>query len=170
MVSNQNDGITGASLHNLQEVVSKIRAIKNLGLRRRTLMKMALNINSDEVNDDGVKNILNDSPEDEKKSSLSGTLKKYVSGATKDNWNQVQSTVDKIHKSRHPNLTFVGDSLIVLKKSKTKDGPPRVAQFSGRDDLKNFTRGLRLKYGMFDHHMPWSYNPLFAGAGNKLSS
>ena len=131
-------------------------------------MKMALNINSEDVVDEGVKDILNDTPEDEKKSSWSGTLKKYVSGATKDNWNQVQTTVDKIHKSPHPSLTFVGDSLLVLKKSKTKDGPLRVSQFSGRDDLKNFTNGLRLKYGMFDHHMPWSYNPLFAGIYRKF--
>jgi len=169
MVSNHNDGVTGASLHNLQEVVTKVRAIRNIGLRRRTLLKMALNINSDDIDEEGVKNILNDVPDNDTKSSLSGTLKKFVSGATKDNWNEVQTTVDKIQKSLQPNLTFVGPSLIVLKKSKTKDGPLRVSQFSGRDDLKNFTSGLRFKYGMFDHHMPWSYNTLFAGRNINIT-
>ena len=75
----------------------------------------------------------------------------------------MEATVDKPTNSPHPELTFVGQSLIVLKKPKTKSDHLRVSKFSGPENLGKFSRQIRLKYGLMDHHMPWSYNALFAG-------
>ena len=75
----------------------------------------------------------------------------------------MEATVDKPTNSPHPELTFVGQSLIVLKKPKTKSDDLRVSKFSGPENLGKFSRQIRLKYGLMDHHMPWSYNALFSG-------
>ena len=52
MVSNHNDGITGASLKCLKDVMIKTRAIQSLNLQRRVLIKMVLNIEGLEGEDE----------------------------------------------------------------------------------------------------------------------
>ena len=60
MVSNHNDGVTGASLKNCHDIVLKTRAIQNLNIRRRDMLKMALNINNGELEEESLKSILDD--------------------------------------------------------------------------------------------------------------
>lgn len=46
MISNNNDGITGASLKCMNDIFLKTKAIQKLNLQRRTLLKMAFNKSS----------------------------------------------------------------------------------------------------------------------------
>ena len=71
MLSNHNDGITGASLKCLKDVIIKTRAIQNLNLPRRVLVKMALNIDGPEaeISPDDAEGDHGDNHEDGSRSS-----------------------------------------------------------------------------------------------------
>ena len=81
---------------------------------------------------------------------------------------KVQTATEVTQKSHHPELTFTGNTLVVIKKPKTKTGHLRVCQFSGQENLRQFSSKIRFKYGMMDHHMPWSYNSIFASKFGRL--
>ena len=177
MVSNHNDGVTGASLRNCHDVVLKIRAIKNLNIRRRDLLKLAMNINNGDEQDESLDSIIDeegdDSGEDgsenpgKASSFLAKTRSKVVNmmfGDTMNElWDKVQLAVENIPSSKHPQLTFAGEHLLVLKKGKSDEKQKRLSKFSGNQNLKRFSKQIRLKYSMMDHHMPWAYNSIFAG-------
>ena len=178
MVSNHNDGVTGASLRNCHDVVLKSRAIKNLNIRRRDLLKMALNINNGELEEESLKSIMDeeedDSGEAEDGSESSGKIGTFLKrtkskvvkmfgDSTYELWDGLQLAVENIPSSKHPQLTYAGEHLLVLKKGKTDEKQRRLSKFCGDQNLKRFSKQIRLKYSMMDHHMPWSYNALFSG-------
>ena len=177
MVSNHNDGVTGASLRNCQDVVLKTRAIRNLNIRRRDLLKLALNINNGEIEDESLKSIMDeeedDSGEDGSESpgrmrtflqkTKSKVLNTMLGDSTHELWDGIQLAVENIPISKHPQLTYAGKHLLVLKKGKTDEKQHRLSKFSGDQNLRRFSKQIRLKYSMMDHHMPWSYNALFSG-------
>ena len=106
MISNHNDGITGASLKCINDIFLKTKAIHKLNLQRRTLLKMAFSKNSSSANDaDLVAEALEEMelPEDKEKAVVpSGLFSKtrakvsnlgssLVKGVTLDVWDQVRS-------------------------------------------------------------------------------
>ena len=170
MISNHNDGVTGASLKCLHDVMFKTKAIHKLNIQRRTLLKMALNINNTELSEGGLENILSEDVKSPTKSSSSSIMKKtkktvskMLNGATQDVWDKVMETSEHCSKSCHPQLSHVSNCLVVIKKPKNKGELLRISQFSGSDNISQFSRQIRFKYGMMDHHMPWSYNSIFTG-------
>ena len=107
MVSNHNDGITGASLKCIHDVLLKTRAIHKLNLQRRILLKMALNINNEEIDDSNLKQILENDDDsskdvpDIKSPSRVGslmkitkkTVSKMLTGTSQDLWDQVKLNI-----------------------------------------------------------------------------
>jgi len=177
MISNHNDGITGASLKCINDIFLKTKAIHKLNLKRRTLLKMAFNRNSDSADDaDLVAEALEEmeSPEEKDKAVVQSNLfsktkarvtkfgSNLVKGVTVDMWDQVEAAVESIPPSDHPELTQVGRNLIVMKKDKDDIS---LTKFSGAENIRKFSQKIRFKYGMFEDHMPWGYNSLFSKFG-----
>jgi len=179
MISNHNDGITGASLKCINDIFLKTKAIHKLNLQRRTLIKMAFNRNSNSADDaDLVAEALEDMELSEEKekgkevvhhsifSKTRASVTKFgsnlVKGVTIDMWDQVEVAVDSIPSSDHAELTLVGKNLIVIRKEKDDIS---LTKFSGPQNIVKFSEQVRFKYGMFDDHMPWGYNSLFSKFG-----
>ena len=175
MISNHNDGVTGVSFKNLHNVMLKTQAIHKLNIQRRTLLKMALNISNDELEEEALSNVLKDdadgfmSPVRTPSTGLMKKTRKTMSirltgaGATQDVWDKVMEAAETGARSHHDQLSLVGKTLVVIKKAKQKGDQLRISEFMGSEDIGQFSRQIRFKYGMMDHHMPWSYNSLFAG-------
>ena len=113
MISNHNDGITGASLKCINDIFLKTKAIHKLNLQRRTLIKMAFNRNSNSADDaDLVAEALEEMELSEEKekgkevahhsifSKTRATVTKFgsnlVKGVTMDMWDQVTCFLPKI--------------------------------------------------------------------------
>ena len=189
MLSNHNDGITGASLKCLKDVIIKTRAIQNLNLPRRVLVKMALNIDGPESElgqEEG------DNPEDDKNSvgmvkkkkravttalSQGVHLKKEIMtktrttltsmvnkrlGTSDEQWVEVEAAVNNVQLCNYPELRFVGERLLVLEKSSSSE-ELKVSKITGAEDLRHFTKEVKFKTGMINDHMPWAYNKIFSG-------
>ena len=75
---------------------------------------------------------------------------------------QVEAAVNNVQLSSLPELRFVGNSLLVLKRSSSKE-ELRVSLVSGSEELREVSREVRLKTGMINDHMPWAYNKIFSG-------
>ena len=60
-------------------------------------------------------------------------------------------------------LTHPAGNVLVFKRN-PKKGQLVLRRFIG-PNVQNFSRNLRLKGAMFNHHMPWGYNGLFDGHG-----
>jgi len=183
MISNHNDGITGASLKCINDIFLKTKAIHKLNLQRRTLLKMAFNKSSNSGDEaDLVAEALEDMEIPEEKEKVkdksvipSGLFSKtrarvtslgssLVKGVTLDMWDQVEGAVESIPLTEHAELTQVGKNLIVMRKEKDKDDVS-LTKFSGSENIRKFSSQIRFKYGMFDNHMPWGYSSLFAKLG-----
>jgi len=179
MISNHNDGITGASLKCINDIFLKTKAIHKLNLQRRTLLKMAFNKNSNSSNDaDLVAEALEDielTKDDQKvndvvqsslfsktRASVSKFGSNLVKGVTMDMWDQVEAAVASIPPTDHPELTQVGRNMIVIKKD---EDDISLTKFSGPEKISKFSQQVRFKYGMFDDHMPWGYNNIFSKFG-----
>jgi len=179
MISNHNDGITGASLKCINDIFLKTKAIHKLNLQRRTLLKMAFNKNSSSANDaDLVADALQEMelPEEKEKEKAvvpSGLFSKtrarvsnlgssLVKGVTIDVWDQVEAAVESIPLTEHAELTQVGRNLIVMRKDKDDIS---LTKFSGSENIGKFSHQIRFKYGMFEDHMPWGYGSLFSKLG-----
>lgn len=184
MISNHNDGITGASLKCINDIFLKTKAIHKLNLQRRTLLKMAFNKNSSSANDaDLVAEALQEmelpeEKDEEKEKAVvpSGLFSKtrarvsnlgssLVKGVTLDVWEQVEAAVESIPETEHAELSQVGRNLIVMRKDKDKDDI-LLTKFSGSENIRKFSHQIRFKYGMFEDHMPWGYGSLFSKLGS----
>ena len=189
MFSNHNDGITGASLKCLKDVIIKTRAIQNLHLPRRVLVKMALNIEGPEsgISDD-------EADHQDKECSASGMVKKKERaltttltqgvhlkkeimnktrtrlssmvnkrlGTSDGQWQEVEEAINNVQLCQHPELRFVGERLLVLHKSSSCE-ELKVSKISGGENLRLFSKEVKFKTGMINDHMPWAYNKLFSG-------
>ena len=60
-------------------------------------------------------------------------------------------------------LTHPAGNILVFKRNPKKEQLV-LRRFLG-PNVQNFSRNLRLKGAMFNHHMPWGYNGLFEGHG-----
>ena len=83
-------------------------------------------------------------------------------GTSDDQWLQVEDAVNNVQLSHYPELRFVGERLLVLKKSGSS-GELEISKISGGEDLRHFTKEVKFKTGMINDHMPWAYNKLFSG-------
>ena len=169
MISNNNDGITGASLKALKDVMIKTRAIHSLNLQRRVLCKMVLNIEGPEEDENQTKATtavtkgvnLKKSFMRKTTSSLNNIVNKQL-GTSDDQWSLVEDAVNNVQLSSLPELRFVGNNLLVLKRTSSKE-ELGVSLVSGLEELREMTREVRLKTGMINDHMPWAYNKIFSG-------
>jgi len=182
MVSNHNDGITGASLKCINDIFLKTKAIHKLNLKRRTLFKMVLS-SSNAGNDTEMELVsealedldLTEEKDNDKKelapagllsrarASVSTRVSNMVKSVSVDVWSQVEEAIENIPKTEHAELTQVGKDLIVIKKTKED---ACLTMFSGPEVIRNFSKQIRFKYGMFDNHMPWGYSSLFSKVGS----
>ena len=75
---------------------------------------------------------------------------------------QVEAAVSQAQLSSLPELRFVGETLLVLKRtSSTED--LKVWEVSGGEQLRQMSKEVRFKTGMINDHMPWAYNKIFSG-------
>ena len=79
---------------------------------------------------------------------------------------QVREAVESVEKEDSmgmSKLTHPAGNVLVFKRN-PKKGQLVLRRFIG-PNVHNFSRNLRLKGAMLNHHMPWGYNRLFDGHG-----
>merc|ERR1719357_891928 len=189
LVQNNNDGISGASLRNVNDVFQKTSAIDKLNYSRRQLLKMLLsdvdpdeaekqiatgNITVDSIiknqSEDGVEWIdFNEFANEEQKSNFDDVVKEdndakdrfYVEDHI---WEEVNNVVSSIPKSKEPNLHHIGHSFLVIRRK--DDQQLKTQIYHGLNQTDIFSQQLLFSVSMFDDHMPGGYNYIFENVGH----
>jgi len=182
-VTNNNDGITAGSLGTIDHLFHKTRVLQKLAVKRRTLVKLALGVGDGEK-DEALEDIDTDEedeaveeeeePQIAKKPGLMSRARNTVRTSymkardktlsSSDAWEQVEEAISAV-PYRHPPLTITAGRLLLLRKNQKGEEEDKVTvrSFSGPHETRQFSQQLRLKMGMFECHMPWGYNSIFAG-------
>ena len=157
IVQNGRDGIGGASLSNIYDLLNRACLLHNLNIKRRTLLKLLfsdVDIQEDrdlidfEDDENGSEQIDYDHFEVEESSLISDTWIKI-----KESLDNYSSEVDE------PKLHHVGGTFLVL--TKTDDNNIEAENHQGFEGTEKFSRELTLKISMISDHMPDAYNSLF---------
>jgi len=188
--SNHNDGVTGASLFAFNDLFLRTKALQQSSLKRRTMMKLAFKGGND---DEEIEDLADeDSEEDEegdmedeegeKKEEASkpgflrrakNTVKASIGIGTRmtnsEAWEKVEDVLSGLPPSHHPPLTLTAGRLLVMKKNEKEEEGSKIKMrsFTGPHETEHFSKQIRLKSKMFDSHMPWGYNALFADYGTS---
>jgi len=168
LVQNAEDGLSGASLRNVKDVLLKTKAIENLMYRRRLMLKM---IFFDEDPDEVLKeeDISADVNSEVERIDFRDT--EEVDSADEPEiegvWGEVENAVSKIPNLSEPRLRHLGNTLFVLRRRERATSQPLVfTKYEGSGQTDLYAKALRFSTRMFDDHMPWGYNSLFAGVGD----
>ena len=187
-VTNNNDGITAGSLCTIDHLFHKTRVLQQLAVKRRTLVKLALGVGDGEK-DEALEDMDTDEEDDEEEekpqiekkpglmSRARNTMRTSYRKArdktlnSSEAWEQVEEAISAV-PYRHPPLTITAGRLLLLRKNPKGEGEDKVGvrSFSGPHETRQFSQQLRLKMGMFDCHMPWGYNSIFAGDDRLLGA
>jgi len=196
-VSNHNDGVTGASLFAFNDLFLRTKALQQSNLKRRTMMKLAFKGGNDEeeiedlADEDSEEDEEGDmeDEEGEKKEEVSSkpgflrratntvkaSSKRTVTGiigtrmTNSEAWEKVEDVLSGLPPSHHPPLTLTAGRLLVIKKNEKEEEGSKIKMqsFTGPHETEHFSKQIRLKSKMFDSHMPWGYNALFADYGTS---
>jgi len=82
-------------------------------------------------------------------------------------WSRVETSLKDLPESPYPKTGKLGSRLVLVKKKK---GVRSARIFRGPDQTGPFSAQIRLKQGMFQDHMPFSYTAVFTGLGDKGAS
>merc|ERR1712181_73983 len=84
-------------------------------------------------------------------------------------WEKVDEVLSGLPPSHHPPLTLTAGRLLVIKKNEKEEEGSKIKMrsFTGPHETEHFSKQIRLKSKMFDSHMPWGYNALFADYGTS---
>jgi len=190
LVQNHNDGISGASLRNVNDVFLKTSAIDKLNYKRRLLLKMLLSdVNPDDFvesisksnislsnfdlknTEDGVEWIdFSELIEEDQKSNY----EEIVGDDEEEDdtfhvehhiWEEVDQVVSNIPQSKEPYLHHVGQSFLVMTR-KDAETDVEVKNYQGLNETDVFSQKLLFSPSMFDDHMPEGYDFIFKGIGS----
>jgi len=82
-------------------------------------------------------------------------------------WSQVEASLKELPDPPYPKTGKLGSRLVLVKKKK---GVRSARIFRGPDQTGPFSEQIRLKQGMFNDHMPYSYTGVFTGLGDNGAS
>jgi len=169
LVQNGEDGLSGASLRNVKDVLLKTKAVESLNYRRRLMLKM---IFFDEDPDEVLK-------EEDIRESTRPEVERIDFRDTEevnseDNeseiegvWEEVEAACSSIPSLDEPRLHHLAHTLFVVRRRKTTSSAPLIfTKYEGSDQTDLYAKELRFSTSMFDDHMPWGYNSLFEGVGD----
>jgi len=171
LVQNSQDGLSGASLRNVKDVLLKTKAVESLNYRRRLMLKM---IFFDEDPDEVLK--------EEDIRTTTGTRSRQeieridfrdteeVNSEDEPEldrvWGEVEDACSSIPSLAEPRLHHLAHTLFVVRRRKTTSSLPLTfTKYEGSAQTDLYAKELRFSTGMFDDHMPWGYNSLFSGVG-----
>lgn len=183
IVNNNHDGISGASVKNLNDVFLKTRAIERLNFKRRIMVQMLFYGHEEKYQENKRQSDSNMEDntslnsfimeEEELESSgkskitrIGSSLRDRIKSPEIDHWNKVESALGSIPSTqdKFPALRHVSKHVLNIKRSNNQVA---IKRFSGFNNIRVFSDQMRLKSGMFDSHMPWAYSSLFKGFGNS---
>lgn len=162
-VVNNHDGLASASLDSVTKLFEQVKAVKELNLGRREMFKM-LTQPIPSASHEGK--CLNEKPGDDGNDSDGESDIVDFDASMPENWKKVRAAVESVEKEDSmgmSKLTHPAGNVLVFKRN-PKKGQLVLRRFIG-PNVQNFSRNLRLKGAMFNHHMPWGYNGLFDGHG-----
>lgn len=190
LVQNNNDGISGASLRNVNDVFLKTSAIDKLNYKRRDLLKMLLSdVDPDESDDyveksnialseadlptseEGIQWIeFNEFQTEDQKSNYQEIIEDDENEDdtfhVEDHvWQEVESVVTIIPESKEPRLHHVGQTFLVITRKDEHSGV-EVKNYQGLNQTDLFSQQLVFSPSMFDDHMPGGYDFIFNGIGS----
>ena len=157
IVQNGRDGIGGASLANIYDLLNRACLLHNMNIKRRTLLRLLfsdVDIEEDrdlidfEDDEDDSEKIEHDRSEDEENSLITATWRKI-----KESLHNYSSQVDE------PKLHHLGGTFLVL--TKTDDNTIEAQNYQGFEGTEKFSRELTLQPSMISDHMPNAYDSLF---------
>lgn len=154
------DGIASTSLSTVSKLMAQVRAVDRLQLRKRDMIKLLMKkIQTDEGSEMKEED---DSEDDDEfdKDKLSGKPKITLP----EEWQRIQDAIQDAQADEGVvQLTHPAKNILVFKRRPTGEVITRYFQDGC---VEHFAECLRLRGAMFNHHMPWSYNSLFAGYGD----
>eukprot|EP00092_Neocalanus_flemingeri_P009884 GFUD01010653.1.p1 GENE.GFUD01010653.1~~GFUD01010653.1.p1 ORF type:complete len:626 (+),score=162.41 GFUD01010653.1:56-1933(+) len=195
LVQNNDDGITGASLRNINDVFFKTSAIDKLNYKRRLLLKMLLSdVNPDEFEEtiaennitlsnfdlqtfeeDGIERIeFSEFINEDQKSNYEEIVadkddddddEDGTFHVEEDIWEEVDKAVSSIPSSKEPYLHHVAETFLVIRRKDESSGV-EVQNYQGLNETDKFSQKLTFNPSMFDDHMPGGYTYIFEGLGN----
>lgn len=192
LVQNNNDGISGASLRNINDVFFKTSAIDKLNYKRRLLLKMLLSdVNPDEFEEtleksnitlsnfdlqtnteDGIERIeFSEFINEDQKSNYEEIVEDKDDDTEDDMfhveetiWQEVEKVVSSIPVCKEPYLHHVGESFLVIRRPDENSGV-EVKNYQRLNETDLFSRQLLFNPSMFDDHMPGGYDYIFKDIG-----
>ncbi len=151
------DGLASASLCTLSKLLSQIRAVEGLQLRKRDMIKMLMTSVQAE---DGTELKEEDDSEDDEDFDKDKLAHKPTFVLTPE-WEKIQTAINEVEvdDTKFAKLTHPAKNIFIFKRRACGEVVTRYFQ----DNCLEFAENLRLRGSMFSHHMPWSYKSLFAG-------
>ena len=159
LVQNEEDGISGASLRNVYDLLNKACLVHTLNIKRRNLLKLLF---SDVVTEEDRELI--DFQDDEFDPGSEwidyDQLKTDEGSIISDIWTRIKETLGTYSSSvEEPELHHLGGTFLVLRRS--DEDVIEAEKYQGFEGTEVFARQLILKGSMISDHMPGAYNHLF---------
>jgi len=171
LVQNSEDGLSGASLRNVKDVLLKTRAVESLNFRRRLMLKMIFfDEDPDEVlKEEDIRAVAGSrSREEIERIDFRETeeVKSEDEPEIEGVWGEVEAACSTIPSVAEPRLHHLAHTLFVVRRRETTSSQPLIfTKYEGVGQTDLYAKELRFSTSMFDDHMPWGYNSLFAGVG-----
>ena len=161
IVQNGRDGIGGASLSNIYDLLNRACLLNNLNIKRRTLLKLLFSDVDIEEDRDLID--FEDDEDDSENGSEKIDYDRFEveeSSLISDTWIKIKESLDN-YSSRvdEPKLHHLGGTILVL--TKTDDNIIEAENYQGFEGTEKFSRELTLHASMISDHMPNAYNSLF---------
>jgi len=171
LVQNGEDGLSGASLRNVKDVLLKTKAVESLNYRRRLMLKMIFfDEDPDEVlKEEDIRAEGTRSGGEVERIDFRDTeeVKSEDEPEIEGVWGEVEAACSTIPSVAEPRLHHLAHTLFVLRRrDKTASHPLTFTKYEGSAQTDLYAKELRFSTSMFDDHMPWGYNSLFSGVGS----
>lgn len=150
------DGLASASLATVSRLFAQIRAIDQLQLRKRDMIKMLFTKMTAE---NGVEMKEDDDSEDDDEFDKEKLSHKPQIPLNSE-WEKIRDAITDVESNEDcAKLMHPAKNIFVFKRRASGEVVTRYFQ----DGCYQFAENLRLRGAMFSHHMPWSYKGLFEG-------
>lgn len=157
-----NDGLASASVASVMKLLMQIRAVNQLQLRRRDMIKLLWN-KVPTLDGGELKEEPDDDDDDDFVNKTGSTKTTTVLTDPTSLWKAIQEASDSAEEvcSLKP-LGHPARQLFLFKRRETNIITRLLT------DTQPLSDHMRLRGAMFSHHMPWGYNALFEGYGSDI--
>ena len=154
-VVNNNDGLASASLDTVTKFFEQIKAVEGMQLGRRQMLKMLM----EKIPTRSGQDIHEEDDDDDE--DVESVVDELV-----DHWRRLKMAVESVEKENSLGVAKLDHPSAKLYNFKKKSDDKIVTRVF--QDTRPLTKNLRLKPSMFNHHMPWGYNSIFADRGTSV--